>query len=168
MDVLDNVVLYWLLPSKKNREHVPVPSESLQTLFTDIRIFEDPDRCIDDFTSISDTNIFLVLSVHRTNLLNILVDVTDLRFIYLLESGPHHYSQKIRGVFSTHEQLLEQFANDTKLIENSGTHLRVSNVGDRKGHQASAQYIRQEDLDYVWSKVLTDLLLRMPRPSENI
>lgn len=168
MDALENVVLYWLLPSEENRENIPVPIESLQTLFTDIRIFEDADRCIDDLTSISDINIFLVLGVRRPNLVDILVDGADLRFIYLLAPWTDRYSPKIRGVFPTHEELLKQLASDVKLMENSDTHLRVTNVGDCKGHQASAQHIRPEDLDSVWSKVLIELLLQMPRPSETI
>ena len=165
---MESIILFWLLPSNAQDDDVQIPISSLRTIFKEVRIYDDPDQCIDWITSLQKQTIFLVLALGRSNLVPILSPIDELCYIYLSE--PHHSSStlKVRGVFPNPQGLFNQLTNDAKIIEDSYARLQISSIGESLQNETSTKDVKGNSQAYMCSKLLLDTLIDCPRPAENI
>jgi hypothetical protein len=168
MQIYDRTVLIWLLPSEADPENLPVELNTLTDIIADTRFFIDRDECIGVLPSIVNETIFLVLGAGQSDLVNILSTFPYLRYIYLSE--PHNYAciSQVRGVFAETKQLLYQLAIDVKIVRDSDTHLSVSSSGDCNRPQTSIHELKSRRVEFKWTEMLLDILLRMPKPIKHI
>ena len=124
------------------------PVTLLQTITQDVRIYTDPDACIDTITSVKNKTILLVLGPGRSSLISILSTFNNLRFIY--QSEPYH------------------FTGTTRVRKNSDTHLHLKFSGDATHDGALTKDFQRNNHAFVYSICLGRLTTCMTTSSRNV
>lgn len=165
MQNYQDLILVYLLPATNQEKDHSFDEQSLQSVAHDTRIFNDADDCIDQMSSLSNPNIFLILGNGRTNLLPVVSDLSCLRFVYLREPHPSVITlDKLRGVFPHFSQLLAQLQKDVELIIDYDTHLRLSYDGELSRSHRSIKPMLNNQAELKRMSILLEVILELQRP----
>jgi hypothetical protein len=140
--------------------------ENLQQHFLSIKVFDDVHACVDYILSLFDELIFLRLGYGWSFLVPLLNGINQIKCIYLSERSEYGSDPKVRGVFTSIDELYVQWSKDIRLFENDLTHLTCcENRASRL--ETSTRDFGKEAKRILWSPTLLKLLIAMPPPNQD-
>jgi len=163
----EGTVLFWFLPSSAEHQYNLDNFHALKTIINDVRICDENDTYADQLTSLTDETVFVILESGCTKLLDDLLLLQSIRFIYLREPCHHPQTLRIRGVFRDEHELRVQLQKDVKMAMESGTHLCIAANGDLKRSHTSFQNLQNNNENFIFLQYLLQIILAIQGPKEN-
>ena len=165
-DEAEEGIFIWLRSAETfNEFDSSLSLELLQQVINDVRIFDDPDECLDAILCLPNEIFFVGLSCGRSFLVDTLEAIRQVRCIYLSESYEYDSTTKVRGVMDQFGTLLRQLERDVRICEHYHTHLTTCEI-DMTRSETSTETLQRYMARFMWSQILLEMLLCMPSPPE--
>lgn len=161
---MDEEIFLWLQSSSQteNQTDIKLLVEHVQQIICNVRVYDDPDECVDVISSLPNEIFFVGLDRGRSYLVSILETIHQVHFIYLSEPYEKYTSSsKVRGVMRQLRELLHQLERDVRISEQRHTHLNTCEVDMLKSETAT-QDLQKHMARFMWSQTLLELLIHMP------
>ena len=153
-------------PSEMLNKHITVRTARLRNIIHCIKNFQNSDACINYIQSVKREKIFFIVSgTLGKRVLPVIHDLNQIAFVYIFcENRPAHENwsrrySKIRGIFVEEVSLLAKMNDDVMAYMKNITPVSIFDIRKQK----SVKQLDKENVNFVWTQILLEYLIRMPR-----
>ena len=165
-DKTEEGIFIWLKSKEVcNQFDILLSVERLQQVIDDVRVFDDPDECVDTILCLPNEIFFVGLSCGRSYLVDTLESIQQVQCIYITEPYQYTSTMKVRGVMDKFDALLRQLERDVHICEYCHTHLTTCEL-DITRPETSTDDLQQHMVRFMWSQTLLEMLLHIPSSSK--
>ena len=167
-DRIEDFIIIWLDANMENNQQILFKRHfSLQNFNSFVRTFIDSNLCIEYIMEVQEEQIFFIVSGSLgQSIVPMIHDLTQILKIYVFCTNTTVHSQwvksfqKIRGVFSDEDPLLQLLSKDLKVHSNAFIPMSISN-----NQQQSLQDLDDEQVEFLWFQLLIEAIYRLPKTS---
>ncbi|CAM4819684.1 unnamed protein product [Rotaria magnacalcarata] len=153
-------------PSELLNERIMARTARLRNIIHCIKIFHNSDACVTYIRSVKREKIFfIVFGTLGKQVLPEIHDLSQVAFVYIFcenrlahKKWSRQYS-KIHGIFIEEVSLLAKINDDVMAYMKNVTPMSIFDVRKQK----SVKQLNKENVNFVWTQILLENLIRMPR-----